>query len=71
MRSAKGGSYRVTLRDADHMDFAARGNGAIAKAAREYLIAFLDKHVRGMRGTILDAPTSDPAVTVTRYPPSP
>ena len=71
MQSAKAGSYRVILRDADHMDFAGRGNGAIAKAVREYLMAFLDKHVRGIRGTVLDAATSDPAVTVTRYTPRP
>src|SRR5262245_16845005 len=71
MQSAKGGSYRIILRDADHMDFAGRGNGAIAKAVREYLMAFLDKHVRGIRGTVLDVATSDTAITVTRYPPSP
>ena len=71
MQSAKGGSYRVILRDADHMDFAGRGNGTIAKAVREHLMAFLDKHVRGIRGTVLDAATSDPAVTVTRYTPRP
>jgi pimeloyl-ACP methyl ester carboxylesterase len=71
MQSAKAGSYRVILRDADHMDFAGRGNGTIAKAVREYLMAFLDKHVRGIRGTVLDAATSDPAIAVTRYPPRP
>jgi len=69
MRSAKGGSYRIILRDADHMNFTGGGNGAIARVVREYLIAFLNKHVRGIRGTVLDAATSDPAVTVTRYPP--
>src|SRR5262245_65786439 len=71
MQSAKAGSYRVILRDADHMNFAGSGNGAIAKAVREYLIGFLDKHVRGIRDTVLDAATSDPAVTITRYPPRP
>jgi pimeloyl-ACP methyl ester carboxylesterase len=71
MQSAKAGSYRVILRDADHMNFAGGGNGAMAKAVREYLMAFLDKHVRGIRGTVLDAATSDPAVTVTRYTPRP
>ena len=64
MQSVKGGSYRVIVRDANHMDFAGGGNGAIAKVVREYLIAFLDKHVRGIRGTVLDAEISDPAVTV-------
>jgi len=71
MQSARAGSYRVIFRDADHMNFAGGGNGAIARAVREYLMAFLDKHVRGIRGTVLDAATSDPAVTVTRYPPRP
>lgn len=71
MQSAKGGSYRVILRDADHLDFAGSGHGAVAKAVRDYLMAFLDKHVRGIGGTLLDAATSDPAVTVTRYPPHP
>ena len=71
MQSAKAGSYRVILRDADHMNFAGGGNGAISKAVRAYLMAFLDKHVRGIRGTVLDAATPDPAVNVTRYPPRP
>jgi hypothetical protein len=71
MQSAKGGSYRVILREADHMNFAGGGSGAIARAVRQYLMAFLDKHVRGMSGTLLDAATSDPAVTVTRYDPRP
>ena len=71
MQSARGGSYRVILRDADHMNFAGDGNGAIARAVREYLMAFLDKHVRGIPGTVLDVVTSDPAVTVTRYTPRP
>jgi len=70
MQSAKGGSYRVILRDAAHMDFAGRGNGPIATMVREYLMAFLDKHVRGVRGTVLDAERSNPAVTVTRYGPA-
>ena len=70
MQSAKGGSYRVILRDAAHMDFAGRGDGPIARMVREYLTAFLDKHVRGVRGTVLDAEKSNPAVTVTRYGPA-
>jgi hypothetical protein len=69
MQSAKAGSYRVILRDADHMNFTGGGNGAIARTVRAYLTAFLDKHVRGIRGTVLDGATSDPAVAVTRYPP--
>lgn len=69
MQSAKGGSYRVLLRDANHMDFAGNGNGVIAKTVREYLTAFLDKHIKGIRGTVLDAATADSSVTVTRYPP--
>jgi hypothetical protein len=69
MQSAKGGSYRVLLKDADHMDFAGSGNGAVAKEVRAYLMAFLDKTVRGTRDTLLDVATSDPGVTVTRYPP--
>ena len=69
MQSARGGSYRVILRDATHMDFAGRGDGVIAKRVREYLLAFLDKHVRGVRGTVLDSMKSDPAVIVTRYVP--
>jgi hypothetical protein len=69
MQSARAGSYRVILRDANHMSFAGGGNGAIATMVRAYLMAFLDKHMRGIRGTVLDVTTSDPAVTVTRYPP--
>jgi hypothetical protein len=71
MQSAKAGSYKVILRDADHMNFAGGGNGVIAKTVRAYLMAFLDKHLRGISGTVLDVETSDPAVIVTRYPPRP
>lgn len=69
MASDQAGSYRVIVRGADHMDFAASGNSPTARTVRSYLIAFLDKHVRGGPGTLLDAASSDPAVTITRYPP--
>src|SRR5262245_8511058 len=71
MQSAKAASYRVILRDADHMNFAGGGSGVIAKTVRAYLTAFLDKHVRGISGTVLDTAPSDPAVIVTHYVPRP
>ena len=33
MRSANGGSYRVIVQDANHMNFAGDGNGAVVNTA--------------------------------------
>ena len=56
----RAGSYQVILRDADHMDFAGGGNGAIA-GGPAYLMAFLGKRA-GVPGTVLDVATPDPTV---------
>jgi hypothetical protein len=65
--SVKGGSYRVIVDGAEHMEFAARGTGRVARTVDAYVLGFLDKCLRGASPAILDSPATDPKVTVTRY----
>jgi dienelactone hydrolase len=66
-RSVAGGSYRVIIDGAGHMEFAARGNGRVARAVVAYVLAFLDKQLHDAPRTLLDAPAPEPGVTVTRF----
>jgi hypothetical protein len=67
MNSVKSGSYRVTIAGTEHMDFAARGNGETSRTIVTYLVAFLDKYVRGLPRPVLDGTPADPRVTLTRH----
>jgi len=69
MRGARGGSYRVLIDGADHMDFAGGGNGRVTRLERAYLLAFLERYVQGGAGALLDSVPADRAVAVTRYAP--
>jgi len=70
MRGVRGGSYRVLIDGASHMDFAGDGTGTVARIERAYLLAFLERSVQGGAGALLDAVPADRAVTVTRYSPA-
>jgi pimeloyl-ACP methyl ester carboxylesterase len=70
MRGVQGGSYRVVIDGASHMDFAGGGSGAVARVEKAYLLAFLERYVQGGAGALLDAAPADRTISVTRYGPA-
>ena len=69
MGSAKGGSMKIIVPDADHMDFAASGDGATGRIIRANLTAFLDLWVRGIKPSLEDVAPYGAGVTMIRYLP--
>lgn len=67
MRGVQGGSYRVLIDGADHMNFTGAGNGPVARIEKAYLLAFLERYLQGGAGALLAAVPTDRTVTVTRY----
>jgi hypothetical protein len=69
MGSARGGSIKFNVPNADHMDFAGGGDGTSARITRATLTAFLDTWVRGVRASLVDLAPPGAGVSMTRYLP--